>query len=211
MLTGEPIPVVVAPGDEVIGATLNTTGHVRDACHAGRSRHGPGPDRGARQSCAGLQGTDPAARRPDRRDLRADRPDRRVCDVRALARRWSRAASHVRADRVRQRPRHRLPVRDGSRDADRDHGRHRSWRRGRHPHPRRRGARDGSPGHCGRHGQDGHADPWPAGRRDRDAGAGLVRRRGARRGRRPRKGQRASAWARPSSPAPARTSSVSVR
>ena len=26
MLTGEPIPVEVAPGDEVIGATLNTTG-----------------------------------------------------------------------------------------------------------------------------------------------------------------------------------------
>ena len=37
MLTGEPIPVVVAPGDEVIGATLNTTGtFVMRATRVGR-------------------------------------------------------------------------------------------------------------------------------------------------------------------------------
>ena len=36
MLTGEPLPVVVAPGDEVIGATLNTTGSfVMRATHVG--------------------------------------------------------------------------------------------------------------------------------------------------------------------------------
>ena len=37
MLTGEPIPVMVGPGDEVIGATLNTTGSVRDARDARRA------------------------------------------------------------------------------------------------------------------------------------------------------------------------------
>ena len=37
MLTGEPIPVVVGPGDEVIGATLNTTGtFVMRATRVGR-------------------------------------------------------------------------------------------------------------------------------------------------------------------------------
>ena len=28
MLTGEPVPVEVGPGDEVIGATVNTNGHL---------------------------------------------------------------------------------------------------------------------------------------------------------------------------------------
>ena len=37
MLTGEPIPVAVGPGDEVIGATLNTTGtFVMRATRVGR-------------------------------------------------------------------------------------------------------------------------------------------------------------------------------
>src|SRR5262249_53229756 len=37
LLTGEPIPVAKAPGDEVIGATLNTTGtFVMRASHVGR-------------------------------------------------------------------------------------------------------------------------------------------------------------------------------
>ena len=67
MLTGEPIPVEVGPGDEVIGATLNTTGtFVMRATRVGRDTAL------ARivdlvQRAQGSQGADPAPGRPDRR------------------------------------------------------------------------------------------------------------------------------------------------
>ena len=61
LLTGEPIPAAKGPGDEVIGATLNTTGtFVMRATHVGRG-HGPRPDRGPRPASAGV------ARRPSQR------------------------------------------------------------------------------------------------------------------------------------------------
>ena len=84
--------------------------------------------------------------------------------------------------------RHRLPVRDGPRHADGDHGRHRQGRRGRHPHPRRRGAR-GAPagvdtvvfdktGHAHAGQADGRATSSPARRlRRADERAGRSRRR----------------------------------
>ena len=88
MLTGEPIPVEVGPGDEVIGATLNTTGtFVMRATRVGRDTAL------ARivdlvQRAQGSQGADPAPGRPDRRGLRPARPRRRRGDVRRLVR-WS--------------------------------------------------------------------------------------------------------------------------
>ena len=57
MLTGEPVPVAVGPGDEVIGATAQHDRHVRHAGDARRSRHGARPHRRAGPPCPGLQGT----------------------------------------------------------------------------------------------------------------------------------------------------------
>ena len=159
MLTGEPIPVAVGPGDEVIGATPEHDRHVRHARDPRRARHGAGPDRRPRPARPGLEGADPAPRRPGRRGLRAARP---ASWRRATFVVWFVAGPEprltLRADRVHRGPRHRLPVRDGARHADRDHGRDRSRRRGRHPHPRRRGARDRPAGRHGRARQDRHAD-----------------------------------------------------
>ena len=73
MLTGEPVPVEVGPGSEVTGATVNISGRlVVRATRVGadtvaRRHHAP------RGRGAGRQGADPAARRPRRRGLRADR------------------------------------------------------------------------------------------------------------------------------------------
>ena len=61
MLTGEPIPVEVGAGDEVIGATLQHDRHVRDARDAGRPRHGARPHRRPRRAAPR------AARRPIQR------------------------------------------------------------------------------------------------------------------------------------------------
>ena len=58
-------------GDEVIGATLNTTGSfVMRATRVG-PRHGARADRRAGRARPGLQGADPAARRPGQRGVRA--------------------------------------------------------------------------------------------------------------------------------------------
>ena len=194
MLTGEPIPVEVGPGDEVIGATPEHDRHVRHARDPGRPRHGAGPDRRPRPAGAGLEGADPAPRRPV-----AEVFVPLVLVVAAatfvvwfVARPG--AAPDPRADRVHRGRRHRLPVRDGPGHPDRDHGRDRSRRRGRHPHPRRRGARDRPPGRHGRPRQDRHADRSAA-RRSRAvvAGARRRRRRAARPRRRGRDGERAPA------------------
>ena len=71
MLTGEPIPV------DQVGRRRGHRRHaqhhrlVRHARDARRSRHGPRADRRAGRARPGLQGADPAARRPDQRGLRA--------------------------------------------------------------------------------------------------------------------------------------------
>ena len=74
LLTGEPIPAAKGPGDEVIGATAQHDRHVRHARHPRRSRHGARADHRARRARPGLEGADRAARRPDRRGVRAARP-----------------------------------------------------------------------------------------------------------------------------------------
>ena len=191
MLTGEPIPRRGRAGRRGHRGDPEHDRHVRDARDAGRARHGAGPDRRPRPARPGLEGADPAPRRPGRRGVRAARPGRRGGDLRRLVRRRPGAAPDPRPDLVHRGPRHRLPVRDGPGDADRDHGRDRSGRGGRHPHPRRRGARDRPSGRHGRARQDRHADRRPpVDRRDRH-GARRDARRAARPGRLGREGERA--------------------
>ena len=84
-------------------------------------------------------------------------------------------------------------------------------RRGRDHHPRRRGARDGPPGDRRRLRQDRHADPRPADGRQRHAGAGTVRRGRARPRRLARAGQRAPARRRDPRPGARGRARVRVR
>ena len=73
LLTGEPVPVEVGPGDAVTGATVNAGGRlVVRATRVGR-RHQAGPDRPARRGRPDRQGARAAARRPHLGRLRADR------------------------------------------------------------------------------------------------------------------------------------------
>ncbi len=71
MLTGEPLPVRKAPGDPVIGATLNRNGALRFRVER------VGADTVLSriillvQQAQGIEGADPAAGRPDLRGLRA--------------------------------------------------------------------------------------------------------------------------------------------
>jgi Cu+-exporting ATPase len=183
LLTGEPIPAAKGPGDEVIGATLNTTGtFVMRATRVGRDT--------ALARIVELveraQGSKaPIARLADR-----------IAEV------FVPLAADTRPRRGHRGPRHRLSVRDGPRDTDGDHGRDGTRRGGRHPHPRRRGPRNRPQGRCRRARQDGHPDSGPAGR-----GRGRCRRRirgsrGHRPGRVRREGQRAPAGSRDRRPSP---------
>ena len=69
---------------------------------------------------------------------------------------------------------HRLPLRAGPGDADRDHGGHRPRRRARHPDQGRRGAGDGAQDRHRGARQDGHGHRRQAARDSRD-GAGRIR------------------------------------
>ena len=126
------MPVTKGPGDEVIGATINTHRLVRHARDPRRARHGPGPDRGAGPARAGLQGPDPAPGRP-----RSARSSSRSCSSSA-------ATTFVVWFVFGPEPRFTLaltafigvviiacPCAHGPRHADRDHGRDRAGRRGR--------------------------------------------------------------------------------
>ena len=77
LLTGEPVPVEVGPGDAVVGASLNVGGRLVVTGDAGRRRHPAGPDGPAGRAGAARQGPGPAAGRPDLRRVRAGR-DRAV-------------------------------------------------------------------------------------------------------------------------------------
>ena len=77
MLTGEPLPVEVGPGDPVIGATLTVAGTlVVRTTRVGRDTRAR-VDRRAGPAGAGLEGADPAPRRPDQRGVRPVRAGRR--------------------------------------------------------------------------------------------------------------------------------------
>ena len=163
MLTGEPIPVDKAAGDGVIGATLNTSGSF--VMRAERV----GPDTTLAQIVSLVERAQ-GSKAPIQR--LADRVTGwfvpAVIGVAALtfaglARLRAAAEPAVRAVDGDRRPHHRLPVRDGPRDADGDHGRHRQGRRARHPHPRRRRARGRAARHHRRARQDRHDHPRPPG------------------------------------------------
>ena len=109
LLTGESVPVEVAPGAEVAGATVNAGGRLDRPRDQGRRRHGTGPDRAPGDRRADRQGAGPAARRPHLRSVRPDRDRAERRDARLLARHGR--ERDVRLHRRRRRADHRLPVR----------------------------------------------------------------------------------------------------
>ena len=56
MVTGESVPVEVAAGDEVIGATVNADGTLEVEATRGGRRHRPGPDRASGRRGPGRAG-----------------------------------------------------------------------------------------------------------------------------------------------------------
>ena len=87
LLTGEPVPVEVGPGDAVTGATRQRRRPAGRAGHPRRRRHRARPDRPARAGRPERQGAGAAARRPDLGGVRADRHRPRRRHARVLARR----------------------------------------------------------------------------------------------------------------------------
>jgi hypothetical protein len=157
MISGEPIPVEKAPGDTVIGGTVNGTGHriIADRAHG---RRGPAQPR-----------TDPEARGRRCRLVRAGRRCYRGHRVCRLGLAGSGARDGL-CDRERRRGvDHRLPLRARTRDTDVDHGRHGQGRAERHPYQERRGARRLRKGRHDRRRQDRNAHRRPSGTRHGDA------------------------------------------
>ena len=91
MLTGEALPVVKGPGDEVIGATLNTSGtFTMRATRVGAETALAQIVRLVEQA-QGARAADRPARRPDRQLVRAGRHGDRRADLRGLAARPGRS------------------------------------------------------------------------------------------------------------------------
>ena len=84
MLTGESIPVDKQPGDRVIGATINTSGALRDRGDQPSARPACSRRSSADARGAGLAGADPAARRSHLRGVRAGGDVDRGRDVRGV-------------------------------------------------------------------------------------------------------------------------------
>ena len=159
MLTGEPIPVGKHPGDEVIGATMNTTGSFTfRATKVGRETALAQIVRLVEQA-QGVQAADSAAGGRDRRVLRPRRHRHRDAHAGRVARLRSVAGAELRAAQLRRGARHRVPLRPWPGHTDGHHGGHRQGRRERRAHPRRRGSRDGAQAGRGRARQDRHASP----------------------------------------------------
>ena len=162
MLTGEAAPVDKAPGDTVIGATLNASGTlVMRATRVGRDT--------VLASIVDLveraQGTKVPLQRLADRVSEIFVPLVLVIAAATFVV-WfvarARAPPDARPDCLHQRRRHRLPVRHGPGHPDGRHGRHGPGRRGGHPLPERGGARGDRPDRHRRLRQDGHPDPGPA-------------------------------------------------
>ena len=160
LVTGEPVPVEVGPGDAVVGGTLNTAGlllvrAVRVGADTTLARIG-------RLVTQAQNGKAPVQRLADR----VSAVFVPVVLALALAHRGRPgssppATSAPRLHRRRRRPRHRLPLRARARDPDGAPRGHRAGRTARHPRPepadprerppcRRRPARQDRHGHRGR-------------------------------------------------------------
>ena len=168
MLTGESVPVEKAPGDEVIGATVNRVGSFRfRATRVGKET--------ALAQIVRLVEQAQGSKAPIQRI--ADRVSARfvpvviaiaVPVVRRLA--AGRLQLRQRAARVRRGADHRVSLCPRAGDAHGDHGGHRTRGGDGHPGPGRRGPGDGARARHRRARQDGHADPRRAagdGRRGR--------------------------------------------
>ncbi len=193
MVTGEPAPVRKGPGDALVGGTLNGRGSLDLRVGAVGGRHGGRADRRPRGARPGRQAADPGAGRPRHRLVRAGGDRHRADDLPDLAAPRAGARPGHRAGQRRRGADHRLPLRHGAGDADRDHGRYRPGGGAGRAVPRRR--RAAAAARRARRGprQDRHAHrgPPPA-HRDRP-GRGRRRGRGARAGGRPGDPLRASA------------------
>ena len=154
MITGEPVPVEVGPGDEVVGATLNTHGRlVVEATRVGADTQLAQIARLVEAAQAGKAQVQRLADRIAGIFVPIVIADRRR-DARILAGPGLRCdlCLHLGsccAD-------HRLPVRARSGDADRTDGRHRPGCAARHPDQGTRGAGVHPAGRHGRAGQDRH-------------------------------------------------------
>ena len=144
------------PGDEVIGATMNTTGAFRFRATASA------PRRRSRRSC----GWSSRRRAPRRRSpgwptsIAAVFVPAVIAIATVTFGGWlvrTGAGADLRAAQLRRGADHRLPLRARAGDAHGDHGRHRAGRRERRADPRRRGARDGAQARRGGARQDRHA------------------------------------------------------
>ncbi|CAA9391315.1 MAG: Lead, cadmium, zinc and mercury transporting ATPase; Copper-translocating P-type ATPase, partial [uncultured Rubellimicrobium sp.] len=127
-----------------------------------RLRHRARPDYPHGGGRAGRKTPHPGAGGPRHGLVRPRRDGRGGAHLPRLARPWPRSRAQLCAGERRRRPHHRLPLRDGPRYADLDHGRHRPRRRDGGPLPPGRGTP--VPPRCGDRGprQDRHPDPWPA-------------------------------------------------
>ena len=154
MLTGEPVPVDVGPGDIVTGATVNTSGRlVVRATRVGADTQLAQMARLVEQA---QQGKAQVQRLADRvsGDLRAGGHRALAADPGRVA-----AQRRHRHDRLRRRrggADHRLPLRAGPGHADRPDGRHRPRRPARHPDPWARDPRVHPPRRHDRARQDRH-------------------------------------------------------
>ena len=83
MLTGESMPVAKTAGDDVFGATINTTGAFRMRATKVGADTDAGADRAHGGRSAGQQGADSEARRSHLRHLRAGRAGDRRCSPRS--------------------------------------------------------------------------------------------------------------------------------
>ena len=131
-LTGEPVPVEVAAGDAVIGATVNAGGRLVVRATRVGADTAARADGAARRGRAGRQGRGAAPRRPRLGVFVPIVIAHRGRHARRLARR--RRSRRRRVHRRGRGAHHRVPVRARPRDADGAAGRHRPRRAARRPH-----------------------------------------------------------------------------
>ncbi len=132
MLTGESLPVGKGPGDEVIGATLNSAGLLHVQATRVGSGNGARPDHPAGGAGSGFQGADPGAGRPRVGRLRAGRDRHRAAHLPRLVLHRRRRLHNGDGQHGRGAG-DRLPLRSRAGDPHGHHGGHRQGRRARHP------------------------------------------------------------------------------